>query len=1752
MSNVLNAVKEKFKKLKQNPKLRTILICVLSLLLIFSVTLAWYINNLGLWGMEFNTGYIDFNAYVYDESGKRLVGPISPDDEDKGSYINAPLFTIDNAQVGSTGTVYIAVESTGSIGVQYRVAFDVTGKTESATAYLGGYKYNISKVTDKVGFNVAGNIDVSQCPRPEKITDEIVTIDRNAINGTIENKNGYDVYRFDYTLANKNEEYTSNSINFFLNVFATQIGGDFEDTDERGYTYYCATKEDLDRAKVEAYPGDIIKLTSNIIYYGDLVFNKPINLETNDFTLTVNGNLMYDYVLGNDLRIDAGGLGQIVVQCTKEGVGGNLKVKAPLSNVTLSGSNASTGDFIIEKNITIDATNSFGSPGVTFNNSRIVDEKNSRKTILLESNTRATVSFGTTIGLLQTVVKANNIEIINNGVIGDINLSNMGLLDQTNSPQIYILNNNDINNPISLPEWSIKFETDVSGKCVGNTRIIQSYSGSPMTVTGTCPFDNDDIEVEMKDTLVEQIIKGNDSRLKIYYQDIDGQTTTIQSILENYLQNEATTGCKLNEVMQLEIISIGTKAITNADIAFMNSNSMLSLKHLDMQRAIVYDTYTATYDRLPNSAFEYVSKYESLILPQNLVEIGDKSLANTKIINSITVPAGVTTFSENWFTNSKYVAFASSVPVAEAATGLNGVNAIFVEEAYIKSYKNVYSSYATRIYPVSVLDETQEHFVRNLKNDEWEITYHISGEDAIIGKNVTMDGTILKITSVYDNAYRHNFKLTKVDFADTVENLGAANFYNNKNITSVDLKNIRTLGAEAFSNCTNLSQVVFSDYLETIGYSAFMKCTSLKQDVILPKTMVKIGAYAFYQTQITNFDGGGTVSIDGYAFYDCSSLVSAKMTNVELIGESGANELFGYCTSLVSVDLSSLIKANGSKMFQSCSSLREIYMGAKDDGISLGTSSFLGCNTKLLKLYVPEEHLSFYQTKAPGGIAANMIYPRGEKMDELLVKGFNIGKYIVKENGEHTYSLVTSNIDHSGDYTVPSSYNGTAITEIYANCFRNQNFTDVNLTIGDNVKTIGTYAFYGRNGLLKVKFGKSLESLGIYAFAYCAELTGDVVLPNTMESIAYGAFRNTKITGINTGGTTTIGDLAFASTSLVYAELPEVTVISQGGNNEVFSNCTSLVSVDMPKVSEVSGSRMFSYCSNLTEIYMGSQGVNVSLGSNPFANMSTTKLKLFVPEDAVSFYKNKNILSANQIYPRGIKVGDKAVKGFVVGDYIVLETDEGYTLVTSHLEFTGEVVLPHEYNGKPITKIYENAFRNQTFKEVNMQLGEHVTVIGPKAFYGLTGLQSIAMDGVTRIEYEGFYGSGLQVLNAPRVMYLGNGAFRKCASLTIANLPVIENIEGTYVFAECKVLKTVYFEKVMSVNNYTFNSCFALENITINRLIDSDGSNMPSAMTIEKLAPCKIYVPYRALSSYPSTWSAKPVVSFDLAVKYNADTYILGENNEGRYAVIDFMPATSVTSLTLPSTVTVDGSSISIYAIGEGAFSTASGTLKNITLSASIAQLDNGALSECSILENINVDSANQYFTSVNGVLYSKDGKMLVKYPAGRSGKFDMTADSYASTVGIGAAAFDNASKLTEIKFPASLLVIDSTAFTNCTMLHTVEFTGTTPPLLMGTNVFDTSVDGFKMVIPTTSSDVVSAYLGAYNFAQYEPFIDLGGNAALSADAARNQVTLANSAAKKANVAMLSPEKDNAEADADATPEEDTTDGDDADLTTEA
>lgn len=81
------------------------------------------------------------------------------------------------------------------------------------------------------------------------------------------------------------------------------------------------------------------------------------------------------------------------------------------------------------------------------------------------------------------------------------------------------------------------------------------------------------------------------------------------------------------------------------------------------------------------------------------------------------------------------------------------------------------------------------------------------------------------------------------------------------------------------------------------------------------------------------------------------------------------------------------------------------------------------------------------------------------------------------------------------------------------------------------------------------------------------------------------------------------------------------------------------------------------------------------------------------------------------------------------------------------------------------------------------------------------------------------------------------------------------------------------------------------------------------------------------------------------------------------------------------------------------------------------------------------VTSGNPYLKSVNGVLYSKDGTLLIKCPTEKQGSFTVP-----STVRkIAACAFEDCTKLTRVTIPDSVTSIGSEAFRNCSLLRSVR-----------------------------------------------------------------------------------------------------------------
>ena len=79
----------------------------------------------------------------------------------------------------------------------------------------------------------------------------------------------------------------------------------------------------------------------------------------------------------------------------------------------------------------------------------------------------------------------------------------------------------------------------------------------------------------------------------------------------------------------------------------------------------------------------------------------------------------------------------------------------------------------------------------------------------------------------------------------------------------------------------------------------------------------------------------------------------------------------------------------------------------------------------------------------------------------------------------------------------------------------------------------------------------------------------------------------------------------------------------------------------------------------------------------------------------------------------------------------------------------------------------------------------------------------------------------------------------------------------------------------------------------------------------------------------------------------------------------------------------------SVESIGEFAFSRCT-SLKSITIPSSVSTIGSGAFSVCESLSDIHVDEGNNCFTSINGVLFSKDKKTIIQCPGGKEGDYIM------------------------------------------------------------------------------------------------------------------------------------------------------------------
>ena len=383
-----------------------------------------------------------------------------------------------------------------------------------------------------------------------------------------------------------------------------------------------------------------------------------------------------------------------------------------------------------------------------------------------------------------------------------------------------------------------------------------------------------------------------------------------------------------------------------------------------------------------------------------------------------------------------------------------------------------------------------------------------------------------------------------------------------------------------------------------------------------------------------------------------------------------------------------------------------------------------------------------------------------------------------------------------------------------------------------------------------------------------------------------------------------------------------------------------------------------------------------------------------------------------------------------------------------------------EINGIPdgVTYIGDDAFFDCNKLDID-RIPDSVEYLGSGSFSSCD-IKSITIpDGYEVIREYTFSGcTHMTECNLPdSIISIEKSAFRNCNQYTIDLPPNLEYI-GEYALSFCKAGDTLIIpDKVTDIGDYAFERIKSGREVYIGKSVRAIGINPFYRAEIQ-------------------TFTVSPENTY---CRVGNNALIDGENNlvsypmqapEKKYAIADgvtsvgkqaFERCKTISEISFPSSlVSIEDQAFYVMdldkinfneglkEIGKNAFwHSISFYKKDMILPDSVNRVGDYAFNWCDITGKVYlsagfdslgksafdsevgefiVPESNKYFKSIDGTLFSKDGKKLIKYSN------DSTAESYAVPEGVEIiedSAFMNARYLKTVTFPDSLRIIGSNAF---------------------------------------------------------------------------------------------------------------------------
>lgn len=339
---------------------------------------------------------------------------------------------------------------------------------------------------------------------------------------------------------------------------------------------------------------------------------------------------------------------------------------------------------------------------------------------------------------------------------------------------------------------------------------------------------------------------------------------------------------------------------------------------------------------------------------------------------------------------------------------------------------------------------------------------------------------------------------------------------------------------------------------------------------------------------------------------------------------------------------------------------------------------------------------------------------------------------------------------------------------------------------------------------------------------------------------------------------------------------------------------------------------------------------------------------------------------------------------FAEEPYSYTISNNAVTITECDTSVSGEIIIPAELEGYPVTTLKNNAFKDCS-KITKVSLPESIKKIGNSAFENCSSLESINIpDGITQIGQYTFYGCSVldNVILPDSVTEIGIRSFQNCRGLKTIDIGKGVTAIRTEAFLNCVNIKSVKLpETLKTIWPYAFHNCDSLDKINIpdsvvylgksafghcinatELIIGNNVSNLDDTVFWSCSKIEEVVVP-ESITNIPDHF-------FDSCYSLKKITLHDGIKSIGIHAFC----GTKIETIDLPE---------ELETIAASAFFSCK-KLRSVQIPENVSLISEGAFNLCPSIENFVVSPENEYYSNDEyGALFNKDKTLLLRYPAG-------------------------------------------------------------------------------------------------------------------------------------------------------------------------